>query len=256
MRIHPDDHTHRRAPSAQRGSVVSKEGTAASSRTNPFPATPRAAPSEPAGHERATPMTPVGSRNVGASRRAPGPSLAGHRSCTKSLSSSRRECTPSGHPAVRAAVRGRDCVSVVVVRRPVDAGAHRHRRGSTDGACQCAGGMEPVALNKLASAFPWPMIDRCRHPGAHGEPRPGLGLLQQDAGGSYAVGICAGTRGTTLRPGAGATTTSAPAARSIRTASAGGAAAAAARRSGSGRWHQNTISARSAAMPSRAAPAG
>ena len=32
-------------------------------------------------------MTPVGSRNVGASRRAPGPSLAGHRSCRKSLSS-------------------------------------------------------------------------------------------------------------------------------------------------------------------------
>jgi len=32
-------------------------------------------------------MPPVGSRNVGASRRAPGPSLAGHRSCAKSLSS-------------------------------------------------------------------------------------------------------------------------------------------------------------------------
>ena len=30
---------------------------------------------------------PVGSRDVRASRRTPGPSLAGHRSCTKSLSS-------------------------------------------------------------------------------------------------------------------------------------------------------------------------
>src|SRR5438874_5349403 len=53
----------------------------------PFQPLPARLPDEPAGHERATPMTPVGSRNVGASHRAPEPSLAGHRSCTKSLSS-------------------------------------------------------------------------------------------------------------------------------------------------------------------------
>src|SRR6266487_2611177 len=77
-----------------------KEGTATLSWANPFRASPRAVPGETAGHERATPMTTVGSRNKRASRQAPGPSLAGHRSCAKYLSSR----TPAaGHPLAASA---------------------------------------------------------------------------------------------------------------------------------------------------------
>jgi hypothetical protein len=67
-----------------------KEGTATSSWANPFRASPRTVPGETAGQMRATPMTLAGSRNERASHRAPGPSLARHRSWTKSLSSRER----------------------------------------------------------------------------------------------------------------------------------------------------------------------
>ena len=61
VRVHPDDHRHRCLLLLNR-MRVSKEGTATSSRANPFRASPRAVPGEAACHERATPMTPVGSR--------------------------------------------------------------------------------------------------------------------------------------------------------------------------------------------------
>ena len=105
VRIHPDDRCHG-FPLAGTGFDFCKEGTATSSRTDPFPATPRAVPGETAGHERATPMTPVGSRNVGASRRAPGSSLAGHRSWSKSLSS-RQACAPVGGASSPSVPAGR-----------------------------------------------------------------------------------------------------------------------------------------------------
>jgi len=61
-------------------------------------------------------MTPVGSRNVGASRRAPGPSLARRRSCAKSLSS--RMSSPR--------VRVSRCLADRARRQPVRIGcSHR-----------------------------------------------------------------------------------------------------------------------------------
>jgi hypothetical protein len=49
-----------------------------------------------AGHERATPMTTAGSRNMGASRRTPRPSLAGPDPAPKSLSSRRSSVSAIG----------------------------------------------------------------------------------------------------------------------------------------------------------------
>lgn len=48
-RIHPDDHTHRASLNVD--VLRLRKGTATSSRTDPFPATPCSAPDEAAGHE-------------------------------------------------------------------------------------------------------------------------------------------------------------------------------------------------------------
>lgn len=64
-------------------------------------------------------MTPVGSRRYRASRRAPGPSLAGHRSCLKSLSSRRHGRSVVPVPRERTRATERDAASVIEVMRPV-----------------------------------------------------------------------------------------------------------------------------------------
>ena len=74
---------HEQAPETLTGSsrlsiwLSSWEGTATSSWANPLSSLSPHGARRDAGRERATPMATTGSRNVGASRQAPGPSLAG-----------------------------------------------------------------------------------------------------------------------------------------------------------------------------------
>jgi hypothetical protein len=84
VRTHPDDHTHA-APSRLKLVRPEQAGHRYVEQHKPlFSLSPCGHPGQAAGHGRATPTTPAGSRKLAASRRTPGPSLARHRSCEKS----------------------------------------------------------------------------------------------------------------------------------------------------------------------------
>jgi hypothetical protein len=83
--------------------VNSKEGTATSSRTNPISSRFSHGARRNACHERATPTTPAGSRNVGATHRAPGPESDRTRS-GRPVSSSRIERAHVGRSTYSARV--------------------------------------------------------------------------------------------------------------------------------------------------------
>ena len=95
----------------------------------PFEPPPHGARRE-AGHERATPKTTASSRNVGASRQAPGPSLAGLDPAPKSLSSRDGDCLSSGLACTELHNRSED---TWWLRRPTLAPSRGRLRGRPGG---------------------------------------------------------------------------------------------------------------------------